>query len=256
MRLARRISKFNLANSSQLRIRPDVASRLYFRIWGCSSPPQKGKVGSKETRSRTFRFLIARVSTIARSASSFRHSIQLAISRCTKTSSCLSLVATCWTANEKKCGRGVHERVGMAHRSKHYPAQLSGGEQQRVAVARALMSQPSILLADEPTGNLDSKNSEAVVDLLLQLHADGATITELDEVLQFFWLNLKDGTRSLELQFLPTHSGSYYWLTFRRYSTLRLESILRECPRKVFPAEPGEKVRVQRPGQMAFRASK
>ncbi|GAA3766912.1 ABC transporter ATP-binding protein [Terriglobus aquaticus] len=68
------------------------------------------------------------------------------------------------------------ERVNMAHRLRHYPAQLSGGQQQRVAVARALAGSPSILLADEPTGNLDSKNGEAVMRLLAELHSEGATI--------------------------------------------------------------------------------
>ncbi len=79
-------------------------------------------------------------------------------------------------AERKRRVQEALEKVGMVHRMKHYPSQLSGGQQQRVAVARALVGSPAIILADEPTGNLDSKNGEAVMELMRNLHREGATI--------------------------------------------------------------------------------
>ena len=80
------------------------------------------------------------------------------------------------SSERKKQVQEALDKVGMSHRMKHYPSQLSGGQQQRVAVARALGGKPLILLADEPTGNLDSANGEAVMELLRDLHRSGATI--------------------------------------------------------------------------------
>jgi putative ABC transport system ATP-binding protein len=79
-------------------------------------------------------------------------------------------------AERKAAVTAALEKVGMGHRSKHLPSQLSGGQQQRVAVARALAGSPAVLLADEPTGNLDSKNGDSVMQLLADLHKQGATI--------------------------------------------------------------------------------
>ncbi|WKD49193.1 ABC transporter ATP-binding protein [Microbulbifer spongiae] len=79
-------------------------------------------------------------------------------------------------ATQKRLVKEALEKVEMSHRSKHFPSQLSGGQQQRVAVARAIAGSPSLLLADEPTGNLDSKNTQSVMSLLQRLHREGTTI--------------------------------------------------------------------------------
>jgi len=80
-------------------------------------------------------------------------------------------------AKERKKRVGeILDRMAMSHRRKHFPCQLSGGQQQRVAIARAVVGEPKIILADEPTGNLDSKNSKEVMDLLCELHQQGTTI--------------------------------------------------------------------------------
>lgn len=93
----------------------------------------------------------------------------------------------------------IAERLGISHRLKHYPQQLSGGQQQRVAVARALINDPKIILADEPTGNLDSKNGNEVMELLTDLHAQGATIlmvthSDYDASFSQKTIVMKDGT--------------------------------------------------------------
>jgi len=90
------------------------------------------------------------------------------------------------------------KRMGIAHRSRHFPAQLSGGQQQRVAIARAIVSNPGLILADEPTGNLDSKNGAEVMNLLGELHRDGATIvmvthSQTDASRADYIINLFDG---------------------------------------------------------------
>ena len=102
------------------------------------------------------------------------------------------------TSDRKKKVADIAEKLGIAHRLKHFPQQLSGGQQQRVAVARALVNDPKIILADEPTGNLDSKNGNEVMELLTDLHAKGATIlmvthSDYDASFSQRTIHMKDG---------------------------------------------------------------
>lgn len=102
------------------------------------------------------------------------------------------------TSERKQRVEAIAEKLGIAHRLKHFPQQLSGGQQQRVAVARALVTDPKIILADEPTGNLDSKNGNEVMELLTDLHAKGATIlmvthSDYDASFSQRTIHMKDG---------------------------------------------------------------
>nr|WP_315200338.1 ABC transporter ATP-binding protein [uncultured Flavobacterium sp.] len=102
------------------------------------------------------------------------------------------------TSERKKKVEAIANKLGISHRLKHYPQQLSGGQQQRVAVARALINDPKIILADEPTGNLDSKNGNEVMELLTDLHANGATIlmvthSDYDASFSQKTIHMKDG---------------------------------------------------------------
>ncbi|MCQ9640956.1 ABC transporter ATP-binding protein [Chryseobacterium sp. WG14] len=102
------------------------------------------------------------------------------------------------SAERKRKVEEIMEKINIAHRSKHYPQQLSGGQQQRAAVARALVTKPKLILADEPTGNLDSSNGNEVMNLLAELHREGSTIvmvthSSYDAGFASRIINMKDG---------------------------------------------------------------
>jgi putative ABC transport system ATP-binding protein len=111
------------------------------------------------------------------------------------------------SAERKLCVQEALERVDIGHGARHYPAQLSSGQQQRVAVARALAGKPAILLADEPTGNLDSKNGAAVMQLLSELHREGATIDHRFASKADRQIHLFDGRVVEEVQTVQHENG-------------------------------------------------
>ena len=109
------------------------------------------------------------------------------------------------SAERKERVKEILRRMGISHRAKHYPQQLSGGQQQRVAIARAVVSNPKLILADEPTGNLDSKNGMDVMNLLTQLHEEGTTIvmvthSQRDAAYATRIINLFDGQVTTQVE--------------------------------------------------------
>ena len=170
-------SPFRVANTWRCRVLRAAASRRCCPSWACSIRPPAASylLNSKPVENLSFgeRSRI-RNQEIGFIFQSFNLIGDLTVEENVELP--LTYRAGMPSAERKKRVKEALERVNMAHRMRHYPAQLSGGQQQRVAVARALAGSPSILLADEPTGNLDSKNGEAVMHLLSDLHREGSTI--------------------------------------------------------------------------------
>ena len=167
-------SKSKKGSTCRSRVLQGVASRLSCRFSACSTPQAAVVTYSTERPSRTWTPRSGRTSgtkEIGFIFQAFNLIGDLTVFENVELP--LTYRAGMKAADRKKNVLDALERVHMAHRLNHYPAQLSGGQQQRVAVARALVGNPSILLADEPTGNLDSKNGEQVMALLAELHAAG-----------------------------------------------------------------------------------